>query len=73
MDNEYTLAVKAIENPAGRFHDLPVAPAMEFGRLRPTAWMHLKLLDVKENAPDQLTGGQGILKRDVVGNGVEVA
>ncbi len=73
MDNDYALAVKAIENPAGRFHDLPVAPSWEFGQLRPSAWMHLKLLDVKENAPDQLTGGYGIFKRDIVGNGVEVA
>ncbi len=73
MDNEYALAVKAIENPAGRFHDLPIAPTLKFRRFRPTAWVRLKLLDVKENAPDQLTGGYGILKRDIVGNGVEVA
>lgn len=73
MNNEYALAIKAIKDPAGRFHDLPVAPSMEFGRPRPAPWMHLKLLDVKENAPDQLTGGYGILKRNVVGNGIEVA
>jgi len=73
MDNEYALAVKAIENPAGRFHDLPIARPLKFRRFRPTAWVRLKVLDVKENSPDQLTGGQGILKRDIVGNGVEVA
>ena len=62
-----------VEDPARWLNNLSVTRALELQRAATTLRMVSQLLDVTNNAFDQLNRCRGILEGDVVGNSVQVA
>jgi len=73
MQDKDPLAVKGVEDAAKRLHDLPIPRPPELLRPATTLWVINQLLNVAENARDQIQSCERILQGDVVGNSVQVA
>jgi hypothetical protein len=72
VKNVYALAFPPIENPTGGLNNLPITPALELGRLRAAVWMNRKLIDMIEYSLYQAARRGGIVKGNVVSDGVEI-
>lgn len=72
MQDKDLVSVMAIENPAGRLNYLAIAGTPEFLRAAAAVRMVRELLDVAEDAFDQLGSSDRILQRNVISNGVKV-
>lgn len=56
-EDEYLARVVPIEDAAGRFNDLAIAPPPQLRWLQAAVWMLGKLLDVVEDAPYERGSG----------------
>lgn len=72
MQDKDPLSVVAIEQAAGWLNNLAVTGSFELLRATATFWMVNQLLDVTDDALDQLCRGIWILDGDVVGDSVQI-
>jgi hypothetical protein len=50
MEDEHPAPFLPIEDPAGRFHDLAIAPSLELRRSGSATWVVFELIDVFEDS-----------------------
>ena len=72
MQDKDLVPVMAIENTAGRLHDLAIAGAPEFFRATATVRVVGKLLNMAEDAFDKLCRCNRIFQCNVVGNCIKI-
>ncbi len=72
MQDKDLVPVMAVENTAGRLHDLAIAGAPEFLRTTAAVRMVGKLLNMAEDAFDKLCRCNPIFQCNVVGNCIQI-
>lgn len=73
MQDEYRLAVVAINDPARWLNELSVARPLELDQFASALGVILQLADVLEYAGDEHCRGVRVLQRDVVADSVKIA
>ena len=73
MENENHILLLPIDGPAGWLNDLTVSPPGKLRKGRPTARVLRELPYMPKHSPNEFRRRDGIIKRDVVGDGLKVA
>jgi hypothetical protein len=72
VKDKYSLAVVAVEYPAGEVDDLAIARAAKLPRHRSAFGVTRELVYVCEDPLDEPTCGLRVVKSDIVGDGIKV-
>jgi hypothetical protein len=72
VKDKYSLAVVAVEHPAGELDDLAIARAAKLPRHRSAFGVTRELVYVCEDPLDEPTCGLRVVKSDIVGDGIKV-
>ena len=73
VEDENTPDILTVEDAAGRFDDLPIAPAFKLLGFGAAFRVVLKLVYVPEYFPNEPPCRFRIVQRDVIGDGVQIA
>jgi len=73
VENPNPLAVKTINNPAGRLDNLPVSRTTELGRYGSAFGMPFQLFDMFENSLDETARSLGVIERNIIRDRVQIS
>ena len=73
MEDKYSALFLPIDDPTGWFNYLTVSPPRELWKSWSTAWVLGELLDMPQDPSDQIRRCDGVIKRYVISDRVEIA